>query len=339
MSVFHFGKSGWKYYPKTSKHCEDYFNDLACACDSCVSYQQRRAYMFNLMAEHSTYIADPDVFNHHIRCRCDGCKDVADKLIKFQKEVKEKEAAAKEEAKPPPKRRKTPENPSPVPVPAPTLPTVTPRTESTDSSLSVPTTPQQSSATAVNPSTYVPESSNAMETEQGAHSTDCNCTDCLQTLLQEATAISENIPATQPKKPPPKFQLSQTDHELSYASVAAMAAKPGMPHHAWNKRCPEHLKRIAAMKNTSSPNQKKPAPIQPPKDQSTPRQRRPRQPATAPTPAPATAPNKDQQLPATSPHKDQHQPATALAKLGIEQAPQDHGTRNEKSKVNKVVIN
>ncbi|XP_068204839.1 uncharacterized protein [Palaemon carinicauda] len=298
-----------------------------------------------------------------------------------------------------------------------------------------------------------------METEQGAHSTGSNCTDCLTTLLLEATAITENIPTTQPKKPLPKFRLSQMNNELSYASVAAMAAKPGMqltarpnrkgdliiyskdietprllqedptltlldpafikkktvitkyhvsmplsiaascnnigcavcgtskynvlvrrliatfivpvpskldlevwgtfpieeytpellrcyrcqrfghdkeecrgpiicgvcsqrhwtevcievhkegrhttskcpnfsrPHHAWNKCCPECLKKIAAMKNTFSLNQKKPAPMQPPKDQRTPLQRRPHQPATAPASAPATAPNKDRQRP------------------------------------------
>ncbi|XP_068206408.1 proteoglycan 4-like [Palaemon carinicauda] len=57
------------------------------------------------------------------------------------------------------------------------------------------------------------------------------------------------------------------------------------PHHTWNKRCPERLRRIAAMKGTSTPKTNTPPLMSQPKDQRTPRQRRQRQPTTVPAPA------------------------------------------------------
>ncbi|XP_068240310.1 uncharacterized protein [Palaemon carinicauda] len=57
------------------------------------------------------------------------------------------------------------------------------------------------------------------------------------------------------------------------------------PHHAWNKRCPERLRRIAAMKGTSTPKTNTPALMSQPKDQRTPRQRTQCQPTTVPAPA------------------------------------------------------
>ncbi|XP_068221892.1 uncharacterized protein [Palaemon carinicauda] len=63
------------------------------------------------------------------------------------------------------------------------------------------------------------------------------------------------------------------------------------PHHAWNKRCPERLRRIAAMKGSSSPKNNKPVSPQKPKGQRPPRQRR------QPTTAPASATTKQNQAP------------------------------------------
>ncbi|XP_068206407.1 uncharacterized protein [Palaemon carinicauda] len=57
------------------------------------------------------------------------------------------------------------------------------------------------------------------------------------------------------------------------------------PHHTWNKRCPERLRRIAAMKGTSNPKTNTPTLMSQPKDQRTPRQRRQRQSTTVPAPA------------------------------------------------------
>ncbi|XP_068219594.1 uncharacterized protein [Palaemon carinicauda] len=72
------------------------------------------------------------------------------------------------------------------------------------------------------------------------------------------------------------------------------------PHHAWNKRCPERLRRIAAMKGSSSPKNNKPVSPQKPKGQRPPRQRRQRQPTTAPASASAKQ-NQAPTVPVSSP--------------------------------------
>ncbi|XP_068240309.1 uncharacterized protein [Palaemon carinicauda] len=59
------------------------------------------------------------------------------------------------------------------------------------------------------------------------------------------------------------------------------------PHHAWNKRCPERLRRIAAMKGTNPPKNNKPASMPKPKNQPTPRHGSQWQPTTVPAPATA----------------------------------------------------
>ncbi|XP_068203343.1 uncharacterized protein [Palaemon carinicauda] len=451
MSFVHIGDWAWNLYPVADRHCRDLYIDPDCDCDCFTSYQKRRIHLFNTVGLRTTDVENKTLINHHVRCSCKGCKVSSIKVLKHYRAVK---PATREATTPPPKRRKSLKRHPPAPVPAPPSPLMTPMTESTDSSLSVPTTPQQSIAAADTLLSSVPESSNAMETEpvvpQGNHSTDCNCMDCLTELLREASSIAASIPASQTKKPLPKFRLSQTDSSISYASVAAMAAKPGMqltarpsrkgdliiiprdfytarslqeepsltlldpafirrkavitrypitmsisiatlcsnidsavrcmskddvpvkrliatfigpvpfsmdlgvwgtfpiekytleplkcyrcqrfghqkekckgpiicgvcsqrhctevcikdhkegkqtkpkcpncsrPHHAWNRRCPERLRRIHMRKNTSSPKQPKPPTVQRPKDQRPPRQRRQRQPPTATVPVPAT---------------------------------------------------
>ncbi|XP_068224762.1 uncharacterized protein [Palaemon carinicauda] len=125
MSVFHLGKRAWNYYPLQYRHCEDYFNGQACDCDSCVAYQQHQALIFNTMAKFN-YVVDPEVYNHHVSCNCEGCKDASDKLVQYD------EFATKCEKS---KKRKKTSTSSTAPESAPPSPSVTPRTESTDSSL------------------------------------------------------------------------------------------------------------------------------------------------------------------------------------------------------------
>ncbi|XP_068233603.1 uncharacterized protein [Palaemon carinicauda] len=265
---------------------------LDCDFDHCTAYQRRRTFVFNYVAKETSLTFDPAVYNHHVRCRCEGCKEVSKHILAYCTNKR----ATKEETAPSAKKRKT-KKLSSAPESAPPSPSETPRTESTDWSLSVPTTPQQS--------------------------------DCLQTLLQEATAIQENISATQPKKPLPKFRLSQANLELSYASVAAMAAKPGMtltrhstevcnkgpqrrttnhiqvppivPSHTMLgiSAAQKRLNRIPAMKNTSSSNQNKPASSQPPKETKNSSSKKTKSATPSPASTPTTAPKKDQQRPAT----------------------------------------